>query len=79
MRRAESADDLALVERILIDGYPVPELDGVPANRAMGPALLRSAVRHWIGYLDGTPYRGGGEPRGTRRRQPLPGRERAGS
>lgn len=55
LRRAESADDLALVERIIIDGYPVPELDGLPANRVMGPALLRSAVRHWIGYLDGTP------------------------
>ena len=27
----------------------------MPANRALGPALLRSAVRHWIGYLDGTP------------------------
>ena len=55
VRCAESADDLALVERILIDGYPAPELDGLPANRAMGPALLGSAVRHWIGYLDGTP------------------------
>ena len=55
VRRAESADDLALVERIVIDGYPVPELGGLPANRALGPALLRSAVRHWIGYLDGTP------------------------
>jgi hypothetical protein len=55
LRRAESADDLALVERILIDGYPIPELDGLPANRALGPAVLGSAVRHWIGYLDGTP------------------------
>jgi GNAT superfamily N-acetyltransferase len=55
VRRAESADDLALVERIVIDGYPMPELDWLPANRAMGPALLGSAVRHWIGYLDGTP------------------------
>ena len=54
VRRAESADDLALVERIVIDGYPVPELGGLPPNRALGPALLRSAVRHWIGYLDGT-------------------------
>jgi hypothetical protein len=26
----------------------------LPANRALGPALLGSAVRHWIGYLDGT-------------------------
>jgi hypothetical protein len=55
IRRAESPDDLALVEQILIDGYPVPELDGLPANRALGPALLGSAVRHWIGYLDGAP------------------------
>jgi hypothetical protein len=55
VRRAEWADDLALVERIVIDGYPVPELDGLPANKAMGPALLGSPVRHWIGYLDGTP------------------------
>jgi hypothetical protein len=55
VRRAESADDLALIERILIDGYPMPELDRLPANRALGPALPGSAVRHWIGYLDGTP------------------------
>jgi len=55
VRRAESADDLALVERIVIDGYPVPELAGLPANRAMGVPLLGGAVRHWIGYLDGVP------------------------
>jgi hypothetical protein len=55
VRRAESAGDLALVERILIGGYPMPELDGLPPNRALGPALLGGAVRHWIGYLDGTP------------------------
>src|SRR5215469_1211565 len=55
VRRAASADDLALVERIIIDGYPVPELDGLSANRALGPGLLGSAVRHWIGYLDGAP------------------------
>jgi hypothetical protein len=55
VRRAESAGGLALIERIVTDGYPVPELGGLPANRALGPALLGSSVRHWIGYLDGTP------------------------
>jgi hypothetical protein len=55
VRRAESADDLALIERIIIDGYPMPELDRLPPNRALGPALLGSSVRPWIGYLDGTP------------------------
>jgi hypothetical protein len=57
VQRAESAADLALVERIVIGGYPVPELDGLPASRAMGPALLASAVRHWIGYLAAPPSR----------------------
>ena len=33
----------------------MPELDRLPPNRALGPSLLRGAVRHWIGYLDGTP------------------------
>jgi len=55
VRRAESPDDLALAEQIIINGYPVPELGGLPPNRALGPALLGSPVRHWIGYLDGTP------------------------
>lgn len=55
VRRAETADDLALIERIIIDGYPMPEPDRLPPNRALGPALLGSAVRPWIGYLDGTP------------------------
>jgi hypothetical protein len=27
---------------------------GCPPTEALGPALLGSAVRHWIGYLDGT-------------------------
>jgi hypothetical protein len=55
VRRAGSPADLALVEQILINGYPAPDLGGLPANRAIGPALLGSAVRHWIGYLDGNP------------------------
>ena len=77
VRRAESPDDLALVERILIDGYPTPELDGLPGQlgdgsrppRERGPALDRIPRRH--------PHCGGGEPRGTRRGQPLPGRDPA--
>jgi hypothetical protein len=55
LRVTETADDLALVERIVIDGYPIPELDGLPANRAFGPALLGGPVQHRIGYLNGTP------------------------
>ena len=47
VRRAESADDLGLIERILIDGYPMPELDRLPPNRALG--LLSSAARSGTG------------------------------
>ena len=78
VRRAESPDDLALIERIVIDGLPdtgARRIAGQPGAgsrppRERGPALDRIPRRH--------PGRGGGESRGTRRRQPLPGRDPAG-
>lgn len=55
LRRAGTAEDLALVEQLVIDGYPLPELAGIPANRVLGAALLGGSIRHRIGYLNGTP------------------------
>jgi len=55
VRVAESAADLALVERIVADGYPVPEIAGLPANRIIGAGLLGGPLRYRIGYLDGEP------------------------
>jgi hypothetical protein len=52
---ASSAADLALVERLAVEGYPMPELDGLPANAAFGAALIGGPMRHRIGYLEGKP------------------------
>ena len=52
---ATSAADLALVERLVVDGYPLPQLDGLPANSVLGADLVGSPLRHRVGCLDGRP------------------------
>ena len=54
VRLAQSAGDLALMERLLVNGYPIPELVDLPANSALGAALIGGPVAQRIGYLDGT-------------------------
>lgn len=55
VRVAETAEDLALVERITAEGYPAPEISTLPANRLLGADLVNSSVVYRIGYLDGEP------------------------
>jgi hypothetical protein len=55
VRLATSAEDLALVKQIVVDGYPVPELADVPAERVFGTALLAGPVRYRIGSHAGVP------------------------
>jgi hypothetical protein len=55
VRLARSAQDLALMERLLVDGYPIPELADLPPNRALGAALIGGPVAHRVGYLAGAP------------------------
>jgi hypothetical protein len=55
VRVAASAADLALAERLAVDGYPMPELDGLPPNSMFGPALIDGPMTHRIGCVDGQP------------------------
>ncbi|HVT20159.1 MAG TPA: hypothetical protein VHE57_02065 [Mycobacteriales bacterium] len=55
VRVADTAEDIALVERIVIDGYPIPQLSGAPPHSAFGAALAGGDVRYRIGYLDDMP------------------------
>ena len=55
VRVAETAEDLALVERITAEGYPIPEMLGMPPNSMIGADLVNSAVVYRIGCLDGEP------------------------
>jgi hypothetical protein len=50
-----SAEDLALAERIVAEGYPIPPAVGLPANAVMGEGLLDSPYLVRIGWLDGEP------------------------
>jgi len=55
VRLARSAQDLALMEKLLVDGYPIPEFAGLPRNRALGAALIGGPMAHRVGYLAGAP------------------------
>lgn len=55
VRVAETAADIAVVERIVIEGYPIPQLAGAPAHSALGKGLAAGDVVYRIGCLDDTP------------------------
>lgn len=46
------ADALALAERVLIAGYPMP---GSTPGSVLRPGLLDGTTRVWLGYVDGEP------------------------
>jgi hypothetical protein len=55
VRVASTAQDLAVAERVTIEGYPMPEASGVPPGRLFPPALAERGVTVRIGLLDGEP------------------------
>ncbi len=52
---AHTADELAVAERIVIDGYPLPEAAWLPPHALFGTALLRGPIVIRIAYVDGYP------------------------
>jgi hypothetical protein len=55
VRRAESADDLATAERIVIEGYPIDEAAGGPPGSILTPATVEGGIVVRLGLLDGEP------------------------
>jgi hypothetical protein len=55
VEQVTSEDRLAVVERTVIDGYPMPELAGRPAGAVLPPALLEEDIVVRLGYVDGQP------------------------
>jgi GNAT superfamily N-acetyltransferase len=49
------ADELAVAERVLVEGYPLPELEPLTPGDLLDPALLRATTRVWIARSDGEP------------------------
>ncbi|MGH8991793.1 MAG: hypothetical protein ACRDYV_03650 [Acidimicrobiia bacterium] len=54
VRVAGDAGDLAVAERVAIEGYPMPEAGGEP-GALLPPALLETGVRVRLGLCDGEP------------------------
>lgn len=54
LRVVEATDDVTIaeVERILIDGYPIPSLQPVPSPVWMDQRIGGGPLRMWIGYVD---------------------------
>ena len=52
VREVRDADGLAVAERVLVEGYPMP---GTPPGSVLGPGLLDGSTRVWLGYVEGEP------------------------
>lgn len=51
----DDAVELAVAERVAVDGYPLPEAVGLPAYALFGTDLLGGPVRIRVAYVDGVP------------------------
>ncbi|HEY7042032.1 MAG TPA: hypothetical protein VH419_00025 [Nocardioidaceae bacterium] len=55
VREVHDADHLAVAEQVLVEGYPMPELQPLSRGDLFGPAILGHATRVWLGFVDGEP------------------------
>jgi hypothetical protein len=55
LRVASTSEDLAIAERIVIDGYPMDEARDLPPGRLFPQALVESGLTVRLGLLDGQP------------------------
>ncbi len=55
VREVGDAEELAVAERVLVEGYPMPDLEPLKAGDLLGPEILEGPTRVWLGYVDGQP------------------------
>lgn len=55
LRVASTSEDLAVAERIVIDGYPMEEARDLPPGRLFPQSLVESGLLVRLGLLDGAP------------------------
>jgi hypothetical protein len=49
------ADGLAVAERVLVEGYPMPEMQPLMPGDLLGPAILDGRTRVWVARVNGEP------------------------
>jgi hypothetical protein len=47
--------ELAVAERVLVEGYPMPDLEPLSPGDLLGPPILDAATRVWLARVDGAP------------------------
>lgn len=55
VREVGNADELAVAERVLVEGYPMPELEPLRPGDLLNPTLLRPDTRVWVAWTAGEP------------------------
>ena len=55
LREVRDADGLAVAERVLVEGYPMPELQPLTPGDLLAPGILDGSTRVWVAYVDGAP------------------------
>jgi hypothetical protein len=56
VRQVAGPEDLAAWERVAIEGYPMPELVGLPPGSLADPRILDDPrASFWVGRIDGIP------------------------
>lgn len=55
VREVHSAADLAIAERVLVEGYPMPEMMPLTPGTILAPPILDGPTRVWIASVDGEP------------------------
>src|SRR5512144_2592197 len=55
VREVTDAEGLAVAERVLVEGYPMPELEPLSPGELLAPPILEGPTRVWVGYVDGRP------------------------
>lgn len=55
VRRVQSAEDLTLFERVLIEGYPVPDMDPTASPTLFDAGYLGEHAHLYLGWLEGEP------------------------
>ncbi len=55
VREVVTADDVAVAERIVVEGYPLPEMQPLSRGDVFGLTILEGPTRIWLGYLDDEP------------------------
>jgi hypothetical protein len=51
----KDAAELAVAERVLVDGYPMPDAEPLSPGDVLPASILGAATRVWLAYVDGEP------------------------